>query len=74
MDDPDFLLGYSLLSGKTLDYIFIKPDYRKQGLAKLLLKNKIITNVNKENLTRIGYAIVEEHRLQFPDYKGEENG
>lgn len=58
-EDPDAIIGYCIINSTTLEFIYIKEPYRKQGIAKLLIKNKEIKNVN--NITRVGSAILAKH-------------
>ncbi len=36
-DAPDVILGYAVYRGKTLDYWYVKPDFRKMGIGAALL-------------------------------------
>lgn len=36
-DDPDVALGWSLINGDTLHYVFVKRDIRNKGLSKALV-------------------------------------
>lgn len=70
-DDHDTIIGFSVVNGTTLEWISIKWEYREQGIAKLLLKNQHITKVNKNNLTKVGQAVLNKH----PELdQGEEHG
>ncbi len=33
-DDPDVVLGFSLLEKNVIHYVFVAPDFRKQGIGK----------------------------------------
>lgn len=61
-DDPSTIIGYSVINGTTLEWIYVKELFRKQGIAKLLVKNKVIGEVN--NLTKIGKALAEKYNLK----------
>lgn len=37
-DDPDVILGYSVQEGSVLHWVFVKPAWRKIGLATDLVK------------------------------------
>jgi hypothetical protein len=69
-DSPDMILGYSVREGDMLEWIYVKEAYRRQGLAKLLLKDQPIHRFNSSQMTKIGQAIFEKH----PDiFKGEKH-
>lgn len=53
-DAPDVLLGFSVSRGTTLDYVFIKPDFRKMGMAKKLVPKGI---THTTHLTKTGMTI-----------------
>ena len=36
-DQPETILGYAVLEGRTLQYIFVKRDFRGEGLARSLI-------------------------------------
>lgn len=59
--DPDTILGYSVIDKGVLEWIYVKVDFRNHGIASLLLKNKHIHDINTDNLTKIGTAILNEH-------------
>jgi hypothetical protein len=52
-EDPEVILGYSVTrttdAGETLDWIFVKSAWRRIGVAKSLLPNKIsaVTHMSK---------------------------
>lgn len=61
-DDPGIIIGYCIVSGRTLQFIYIKELFRKQGIARLLLKlNPQIREINYAFMTRVGDAILAEH-------------
>ena len=53
-DDPDVILGYSVSSGSTLHWIFTKSAWRKIGIGKSLLPEKVDTVTH---LTKIGRSL-----------------
>lgn len=53
-DQLDVLLGFSVSRGTTLDYVFVKKDFRGIGIGKRLTP-KDITHVT--HLTKTGMAI-----------------
>ena len=58
-EDPDVALGWSLIEGATLHYVYVQPDQRRQGIAKALVPVEIewITH-----LTNIGARIWSKHK------------
>lgn len=42
-DDPTIIVGYVVFHGNHLDWIYVKEDYRKQGVASLLIPKDIQT-------------------------------
>lgn len=59
-EDHDKILGCAIMDGTTLEYVYVRAPYREQGIARFLLKNKIIYAVNEKNITHIGKIIMEE--------------
>lgn len=53
-DDEDALVGYAIYEPGVVHYLFVKPPFRRFGLAKLLLPVGIHTVTH---LTKIGQAI-----------------
>lgn len=51
-DDRDIVLGWSLIEGRTLHYVYVQYDQRAQGIAKALIPEKIhyITHLTKAGL------------------------
>jgi ribosomal protein S18 acetylase RimI-like enzyme len=35
-DSPNTILGYGVFTGSHINWVYIKPDYRRQGLARRL--------------------------------------
>lgn len=42
-DDPTIIVGYVVFHGNHLDWVYVKEDYRKQGVASLLVPKDIKT-------------------------------
>lgn len=59
-DDPDFLLGYIICVGSQLEFIYVKDGYLNQGIATMLSNELPWSEVNKNNLTKIGKIILEQ--------------
>jgi hypothetical protein len=64
-DDPDTILGYSVIDQGCVEWIFVKERLRRQGIAKLLLKNQNPTHVKK--LTKIGKLLADKYGLKEKD-------
>lgn len=65
--DKNFIVGYSVGIKDNLEFVYVKIDYRKKGIAKLLTKEfKTIS----EPETKIGRAIAFKNNLA----QGELNG
>jgi hypothetical protein len=54
---PDVIIGYSVMTKKHLHWVFVKPEYRKTGVATLLTKG---FKTYDEPMTKIGKAILEK--------------
>ena len=59
-DFPDNIIGYSIISGMTLEFVYVKEAYRMQGIAHLLTRNKF-GKINMDNLTNVGHMILTHH-------------
>lgn len=69
-EDRDTILGYSVIDRDTLQWVYVKELFRKQGLARALIKNKS-NRVNVVNLTKVGNAILQKHPELEESYKKE---
>lgn len=51
-DDPDVALGFSVVSGNTLHYVYVGTDYRHNGIGTMLvpLEVKDFTHLTKVGL------------------------
>lgn len=61
--NPHWVVGFAVFRGPDLYWVYVKRDFRRRGIAALLLKDKGIKNV--KSLTRIGRTIAEQKRLIF---------
>ena len=61
-DDPDVILGFSIVDGTTLHFVFVKPAWRKIGLANDLVPKNISTVTG---FTRVGDIIRRRKGLVF---------
>lgn len=65
-EDSNTILGYAIINGDMIEFIYVKEMYRKQGIATLLLKNKEeVKFINPFNLTKVGQAVL----LKHPEYR-----
>ena len=58
-DDPDVALGWSLIEGDTLHYVFVQAEQRNKGIAKNLVPVKINWFTH---LTHTGARIWSKHK------------
>ncbi len=60
-EDPDIIVGYSVFTQDNLEWIYVKPDYRKKKIGAALAKGfKTIS----EPQTKIGKAIAKSKELK----------
>ena len=64
-DSPETIVGYSVSRGTHLDWIYVKPDYRMQRIATILIPKTIETYTS--DLTKIGSKIVEKKNLTLKE-------
>jgi GNAT superfamily N-acetyltransferase len=53
-EDAEVVLGYAIFKGDTLHWIFVKPTWRKLGIAKDLIPDTI---KSVTHLTKVGKSI-----------------
>lgn len=63
-DDPDMFLGWSLMRGDHLEFIYVKIDYRRKGIGGLLAKG---FKTFSEPKTKIGKALAEKFLKEKTD-------
>jgi hypothetical protein len=56
-DDPDMLLGWSVMNGDLLVFVYVKIDYRRKGIGRLLTKGFKTFDVPQ---TKIGRSLLEK--------------
>lgn len=61
-DDPSIIIGYSVVSGTHLDWIYVKTEYRHMGIGKMLFPKDIETVT--DHFTKIGRVIAEKKNLK----------
>ncbi len=57
-DDPTFIVGYSVVTQKHLNWIYVKVDYRNRGIGTMLMPKDIETVT--DCLTKIGTIIAKK--------------
>lgn len=62
-DDFDHILGFIIYQGKNILWVYVKNDYRKSGIARMLYENKGFTTIT--NATKSGAAIAKKLGLIF---------
>lgn len=55
-DAHDVIIGYSVTTGKHLNWVYVKPDYRERGIGSLLVPADVESY--PEETTKIGRAIL----------------
>lgn len=55
-DNPQTILGYAIITGTALEFVYVKELFRNQGIARLLTKNQPIEEY--KNVTKVGHAIL----------------
>lgn len=60
--DEDVVLGYSVIFNTTLVWVFVKPDWRKIGIAKSLVPDTIKV---VGSITRVGDSIRRKRGWSF---------
>lgn len=68
-DEPGFIVGYSVALGAHLFWVYVKSDYREQGIARLLTQG--FSTVSPPE-TKPGKAIVNDKELRIRHEKSEE--
>lgn len=60
---PYWIAGFSVHKGDTLYWVHVKEDYRKRGIAALLLQGTDIKTV--KGLTNIGWYLLQKYGWSF---------
>jgi len=55
-ENTNTILGYAIITGNQLEWIYTKELFRNQGIAKLLLKQHKIEEY--KHVTKVGHAIL----------------
>lgn len=61
--DPDLFLGWAVLTDRRLEFVYVKIDYRRKGIAKLLTKG---FETFTEPKTKIGKILASQMREKSP--------
>lgn len=56
-ESPDVILGYSVTRGNTLDWVFVKKNWRLIGIARSLVPD---TTTHVSHLTDVGRSILKK--------------
>ncbi len=62
-DSPVVIVGYLVLTGTHLDWIYVKEDFRTRGIGRLLCARQGIETVTSD-VTRTGSILVEKFKLK----------
>lgn len=62
-DDQSTILGYAIITGTTLEFVYTKELFRNQGIATLLLKNQPIEEYR--HITKVGWAILHKEGNKY---------
>ncbi len=60
-EDPMTIVGYSVVTGNHLDWIYVKVDYRMKGIGSLLMPKNIETVT--DYVTTIGDEILKKKNI-----------
>lgn len=65
--NPEHLIGYVVINNSVIEFVYVKLDYRKQGVATILCKGltKVVTP-----MTKIGASIVKRLKLEVKESNG----
>lgn len=61
-DEPDVILGYSVFSGTTLHWVFVKKAWRKLGIGKNLLPQQI---ERVSHISKLGETLMKQKELKW---------
>jgi len=64
--DPDIILGYSVSSGDTLHFVYIKKAWRNQGICNMLLGSTDFKNIT--HITKTGLALAQKRGWAFDPF------
>lgn len=61
-EDPSVILGYSLMSNETINFVFVKKSWRGIGIARDLIPSTI---KSVSHLTKTGMSIAKKQGWDF---------
>lgn len=73
-EDPKHLLGFCVIDGTKLEWIYVKEAFRQNKVGSLLLKNQNIDSYDHQYLTRFANKFLEAHPDYFNKPKENEDG
>lgn len=62
-NQPEWISGFSVSRGEDLYWVYVKEDFRNQGIATLLIEGQNITTA--KSTTKAGRAFMEKKGLIF---------
>lgn len=62
-NDPDHYLGFSMIDGNTLHFVYVRPEVRGGGIARELVPNDQIKQFS--HITKLGNRIWKERRKEW---------
>jgi GNAT superfamily N-acetyltransferase len=74
-ESPETIIGYSIISGVRLHYVYVKSDFRRQGVGRMLAQG--FESVEEKNLTKVGMAILAiriEKELRYDESNSADEG
>lgn len=63
-DNREFIVGYSVMQGQHIFWVFVKPDYRMHGIGKMLTRG--FETVAKPQ-TKTARALVTKKKLRIKE-------
>ena len=66
VEEPDVILGFSVSHGDTLDFVFVKPDWRRIGIGTDLVPSEITST---SGFTRVGDIIRRKRGWSFNPWR-----
>lgn len=70
-NNPKVIIGYSVFVNTHVYWIYIKEDYRNNGIGTMIAPKEIESVPPQTDLTKIGYEIAKKKKLEI---QGEDDG